>query len=84
MITKRQIRQIRKACDHSGQLELQWQLFSNGKLHLRSTCTKCGRFMGHVSQTYENLEEAQKQHVDPKGCTWDAVPPLPVVEVFEW
>lgn len=73
-MSKRQLRNLQRACDHSSGRKLQWRVLSGGKAHLRSNCLACGGYLGYVPQTPENLEEALSQHNECVGCTWDEVP----------
>jgi hypothetical protein len=41
-------------CRHCGTVvphRLTWQLFADGTLHIRATCTACGRFGEYAAQT---------------------------------
>ena len=69
----RTLPRARVACDHLGLRELQWHLFRNRRLHLKSSCCECGVHMGWAAQTFANLQEALSQRRHPINCTWDEV-----------
>ena len=42
-------------CFHSSEPDLDWQVFSNGTVHLRAFCVSCGAYIKYVPQTDEWL-----------------------------